>query len=84
MTYTIVIEKRAKKFIDSQPTNQQTRILNAIHKLPIEGDIKALVGHSGVFRLRVGGYRIIFTKQDDALQVVVIDAGNRGQVYGNL
>jgi len=80
MKYTIAIEKRAHKFIESQSKENQKRLLISIYKLP-EGDIKSLQGFEDLFRLRVGNYRVIFTKQDDILLIKVVNAGNRGQVY---
>ena len=41
MNYKIELTKKSRKFIKSQPRNQQERILKAINKLP-QGDIKAL------------------------------------------
>ena len=35
----------------------------------------------GLFRLRVGPYRIIYTVDNGQLVVYIIDAGNRGQIY---
>ena len=81
MNYKIIIEKRARKFIEKQPLNQQKRILKGISLLPNEGDIKPLKGIEGFFRLRVGDYRIIYRVENDVLTVIVTDAGNRGQVY---
>ncbi len=81
MKYQIIIEKRAKKFIEKQPKPQQVRILQAIQKLPEQGDIKSLKGHAGFYRLRVGDYRIIYIVDNEKLVVVVTDAGNRGQIY---
>lgn len=81
MKYKIVIEKKAEKFIVKQPKNQQKRILDAISRLPDEGDIKALKGATGYFRLRVGDYRIIYTTENEILTVIVTTVGNRGQIY---
>lgn len=47
---------------------QRERLLRAIAGLPSEGDIKPMSGHIGLFRLRVGTYR-------------VLDIGNRGDVH---
>lgn len=80
MNYQIVIEKRAQKFIRKQPKPQQERLLRAIAQLPA-GDTKALKGNEGLFRLRVGTFRIIYTVDNSRLVVTVIDAGNRGQIY---
>lgn len=81
MEYRIEIEKKAVKFIEKQPQPQRIRIFSAIKKLPYSGDIKQMQGYENYFRLRVGDYRIIFTKQDDILLVRVVEAGNRGDIY---
>lgn len=81
MSYTILYEKPALKFIKKQPPEQQRRIINAILALPGQGDIKQLKGHSDLLRLRVGSYRIIYTVDNGHLVVRVIDIGNRGQIY---
>lgn len=79
--YRIIIKKKAKKFIDSLPRNERKRIVAAIEQLPKGEDIKTLKGHDGLLRLRVGDYRIIYTVDHGELIVIVIDAGNRGQIY---
>ena len=81
MKYRIVIEKRARKFIRKQPADQIRRIMTALAGLPEQGDIKAMKGAPDVFRLRVGDYRILFKVEHELLTVIVIDAGNRGQIY---
>ena len=37
--------------------------------------------YENYYRLRVGDIRIIFEKEDDKLKIIVIDIGNRGQIY---
>ena len=81
MSYKHKIEKHARKFIISQPSFQQVRIINAIGKLPYAGDIKPVLGQTDVFRLRVGDFRIIFHVDKPALLVTVYTVGNRGQIY---
>ncbi len=81
MMYRFIIKKPAKKFIDGLPMNERRRIVEAIERLPDSGDIKRLQGHSDLFRLRVGPYRIIYTVNNGELVICVIDAGNRGQIY---
>ena len=83
MMYRIVLKKKAKKFIDHLPMNEKRRVVAAIEKLPEGEDIKRMKGHEGLFRLRVGGYRIIYTVDHGELVVCVIDAGNRGQIYND-
>lgn len=79
--YQIIIKKKAKKFIDKLPKNEKHRIVTAIEQLPNGEDIKKLKGHSDLLRLRVGEYRIIYTVDNGELVVIVIDAGNRGEIY---
>ena len=81
MSYEIKIERKALKFINRQDRPQRVRLLAAIHRLPDEGDRKALKGTPGVYRLRVGEYRVLYTVNNGQLIVTVIDAGNRGQIY---
>lgn len=81
LMYQIIIKKKAKKYIDKLSKNEKSRIVTAIEKLPNGEDIKKLKGHSDLLRLRVGEYRIIYTIDNGKLTVIVIDAGNRGDIY---
>ena len=83
MTYNIVIKKPAKKFIDRLPLNEKQRIVDAIERLPDFGDIKRMEGkyNKGLYRLRVGEYRIIYSIDQGKLIIYILDAGNRGEVY---
>ena len=46
-------------------------------------NIKQLQGKKskGLFRLRVGDYRVIYSVDNGCLIVYVVDAGNRGEIY---
>jgi len=57
------------------------RIMDAISKIPQEGDIKKLKGLKlkNVFRLRVGKYRVIFIVKED--KIYVLDIDSRGDIY---
>lgn len=81
MQYKIEFDKRAIKFISKQPKPQRERLFRAISILPLSGDIKAMQGHPGYFRLRVGDYRVIYTVDNNVLIVRVIEVGNRGDIY---
>lgn len=79
--YQIILRKQAKKFIGKLPMNEKRRIVSAIEQLPNGEDIKKLKGHEQLMRLRVGSYRIIYTVDNGKLLIIVIDVGNRGQIY---
>ncbi|WP_302321477.1 type II toxin-antitoxin system RelE/ParE family toxin [Ruthenibacterium lactatiformans] len=81
MTYRIEIDKPAMKFLAKQPQPQRERLLRSIYALPHSGDIKPLSGTKGLYRLRVGSFRVIYTVIDDTLIVQVLAVGNRGDVY---
>lgn len=83
MKYKIVIEKLAEKFIIKLPKPEKERVLKAIYQLPEGNDIKELKGkkHKGLYRLRVGDYRVIYTIDNGKLVIYVIDSGNRGDIY---
>ena len=81
MNYRIVYDKPAVRFLRRQSKETQQRIISAIHKLPDAGDIKPLSGYENLYRLRVGGFRVIYTIENAVLIVRVLEIGNRGDIY---
>lgn len=76
--FQISYSKRAVKFLKRQDVTTQKRIISAISKLPLEGDIKKLQGIDG-YRLRIGNFRVLFNI--NGIIIDIIDIGNRGQIY---
>ena len=76
--FEIIYSKKAVKFLKKQDKPTQKRIVTAISKLPLEGDIKKLQGVEG-YRLRVGNFRVLFDV--NGVIIDIIDIGNRGQIY---
>lgn len=70
--------KKAVKFLKRQDVPSQKRLIAAISRLPLEGDIKKLQGIDG-YRLRVGNFRVLFNV--NGIIIDIIDIGNRGQIY---
>lgn len=65
----------------------QGRILAALALLqdePRPATVKALTGHPGYLRVRVGDYRIVYTVEDGRLLVLVLALGHRSTVYEGL
>lgn len=83
MSYKIEIKNKARKFLKKQNPEQQIRILKAIYKIPV-GDIKRLTGQNGLYRLRVGDYRIIYSLDNNKLTILILNIGNRGDIYSSL
>lgn len=78
MSYRIVLDKPALKFLQKQPKAQQERLLRAIQGLPDAGDMS---GYESLYRLRVGFYRVIYSVDGRLLIVHVLTIGNRGDLY---
>lgn len=79
--------KAAIKALARMDRALRLRIRDAIEGLmqnPPKGDIKSMQGSpSGRYRLRVGGYRIIFSyRQDGTMEILcILDIGPRGDIY---
>lgn len=75
----IEYSKDAVKTIMAQDKKTKHRIRDAIEKIP-DGDIKPLKGSSTLYRLRVGGWRIVFSYPDKET-VLIERIAPRGNVY---
>ena len=78
----IKFHKRAVKFINSLPIKERQRIKEGIYNLissPETCDIKPVIGYDDLYRLRIGQYRVIYTKDNVILFIVYV--GNRGDIY---
>lgn len=76
--FQISYSKKAVKFLKRQDVPSQKRLIAAISRLPLEGDIKKLQSIDG-YRLRVGNFRVLFNV--NGIIIDIIDIGNRGQIY---
>ena len=83
MKYNIEYDKRCLKYLKKLDKDNQLRIIKAINELPF-GDVKRLQGDNRNYRLRVGNYRIIFSKDDERLIILIIEIGPRGDIYNRI
>jgi mRNA interferase RelE/StbE len=77
----VVLAARAAKYLGkiSEPAKSRLKAaLTNLSRKPMLGDMKKLKGRDG-FRLRVGGYRILFFLEHDT--VVVSNIAPRGEAY---
>lgn len=49
-----------------------------------DADVKKLTGPSGLYRLRVGNYRVAYQVSDGELVILVVKVGDRRDVCRNL
>lgn len=79
----IKYSKQAYKYLKKLHKPQSSQIINAIDKLPYnEGNIRKMSGIDNLYRLRVGDYRVLFTKDYDIIKIEKI--GSRGDIYNGL
>lgn len=83
MTYTVRIKRSAAMALEGIARADRLRLIEAIDRLadhPAAGGV--LKGElSGLRRLRVGSYRIVYEAQTDELTVLVVRIGHRRDVY---
>jgi mRNA interferase RelE/StbE len=87
MRYNVDIKPSAKKALAKIPPPHRRRIAKRIDRLaddPRPNDSKKLTAEAALYRVRVGDYRIIYQIEDDALLVLVVRIGTRGDVYRHL
>lgn len=51
---------------------------------PFDGDVKPIKGMRGVFRRRVGDYRVSFTVNFETEEVAILRIGHRSKFYEGL
>ena len=83
----VKIHKSALKELNSLSVSVRGKILNTCKLMtddPFEGNVKPLKGISGVFRKRVGDYRIAFSVNFAENEVLIIKIGKREKFYEEL
>ena len=61
--YRLIYHKAALKYLEKQEKAVQERIIKNINGLltnPMSGDIKRMKGDTGILRLKIWAYRVIF------------------------
>jgi mRNA interferase RelE/StbE len=83
--YRVVTTKSFDKALARLPLNWQKRIVAKIKEVAADpyapnNNLTKLQGREG-YRLRVGGWRVIYELQDERLVMLVLDMGPRGDIY---
>jgi len=83
--YTVVTTKSFEKTLAMLPVNWQKRIVAKIKEVASNpyapnNNLRKLQGRNG-YRLRVGGWPVIYELQDDRLVMLVLEVGPRGGIY---
>ncbi|WP_111719085.1 type II toxin-antitoxin system RelE/ParE family toxin [Homoserinimonas sp. OAct 916] len=85
--YSVLYDPKALKEIGNLDKAVARRVVKAIDRLssePRPAGVRALVGFPGLFRIRVGDYRIVYTVKGAELIVLVLRVAHRSVVYRKL
>lgn len=80
--FVLFFTKESKKFLKKLNHQDKIRIISALERCRIRphAHVKKLVS-SPYFRLRVGDYRVILDISTGKLLIIVVDVGNRKNIY---
>lgn len=87
MVYKVILSEKAKKSIKKLDRQVQKKILDYIDEKICKNihhkrlGIKLSYEKTGLWRYRVGDYRIICEIDDEKITVLVIDVGHRREIY---
>ncbi len=86
MSYEIIwADKKVKKVYDELSSLIKDRVGQAIQNLssqPRPAGVKKLSGKlKGVWRMRIGDYRLLYDIDDKKKIVILLDLGHRRQIY---
>ncbi|MGW2713843.1 type II toxin-antitoxin system RelE/ParE family toxin [Streptomyces argyrophyllae] len=88
MKYAFRFTTAAQRQLRAISRPDAMRILTALTALGEDpyredADVKKLTGPSGLYRLRVGSYRVAYQLNDGELVILVVKVGDRRNVYRN-
>ena len=82
--YSIEFDKSVQKTLSKLPNEVIKKILDAIAELADNArpnGCKKLQSKGDFYRIRVGNYRVIYDINDDELLILVVEIGNRKEIY---
>jgi len=87
VTYSLQIKESVLKALAKLPKADRARAderISALASNPRPPGCVKLSGHSGLWRIRVGDWRIVYQIQDELLIVLVLSVGHRREIYRGL
>lgn len=85
MTWQIEWDNRARKELRTLDASVQNKILNYLDERVINNPRnfgRSLVGDkAGLWRYRVGDYRVVCQLEDDHLVILIVSVGHRKEIY---
>lgn len=87
MKYQIQILPTALRELAGLPKKDQKRVDARIQDLvrdPLPPGVQILRGYKGLFRLRVGDYRVLYSILKEKLIILIVRVGHRKDAYRRL
>ena len=83
MSYEVRVHKSVKKFLKRIPTDEGERLKRLILSLgnPYEVPNVKIKGEEGVYRARVGKYRVLYSIFEEERVVLVLKVDKRERIY---
>ena len=81
--YQVVFEKSAQKKLYKLPAAARDKVIAKVKALatdPRPPGCKKFTGRPG-YRIRIGDYRVIYLIEDGKLTVLIVDVGDRKNIY---
>lgn len=88
MSYSVLLQPAARKALDDLPGKVRGRVLDRLKGLqrdprppncaPLRGPL------AGLYKLRVGQYRVAYEVDDEDCKVIVWEIGHRSKAYDHL
>jgi mRNA interferase RelE/StbE len=86
-SYRVTLRPAARRRLAKLDPIISKRIVAALDALaedPRPPGVRALTGHHGWLRLRVGDWRMVYEVHDNELHVLVIEIAHRREVYRDI
>jgi mRNA interferase RelE/StbE len=84
--YRIELRRKAQRSLDKLPKSDFTAIIEAVKNLAESPRPKGVekIKSAGLWRIRYGDYRIVYSIDDDNKAVVILRIGHRREIYWSL
>jgi mRNA interferase RelE/StbE len=79
--WKIQIRASALKSLSRLSRPDRERLRGAIRQIPLVGDVRPLKGEAGLWRLRVGDWRVLYQLDTEHRIVDVTAVASRGSAY---
>ena len=85
MSYNISYDKQPEKFLEKLDKHIASRVIDKIEETlsnnPVPHNAVAIEGEHGIFRIRVGDFRVLYMINYQENKVIVVKVDKRSRVY---